>query len=173
MKEELKGRFYIQCGEILDSGFFIGSSQEIVNILNKQDEELEELKHELERIKEINLYNKDLAKNSLQQLKEKDEEIKALKYLCGCPNDINEMIRKVVYRDQQIVKQYDFFQEQLKSNTHQVCERIKEWLKQNLMMSGGKATELDIAYAHGYNDCRNAIKKLLDQIEKGEDNGSN
>ena len=84
--------------------------------LERQDKEIKELK---------------------QQLADKDKEIKALKYLCGCPNDINEMVRKVVYRDEQLCKQYDFFQGELKRKDQdkisfciEQLEKVKEyWLK--------------------------------------------
>ena len=46
------------------------------------------------------------------------------------------------------------------------CKKISEWLKQNLIVNGGKSTESDVEYGKGYNACRNEIKELLDQIQK-------
>ncbi len=61
-----------------------------------------------------------------QQLEEKEKEIEALKYLSGCPNDINEMVRKVVYRDEQLCKQYDFFQKQLEKANQDKIELLEK-----------------------------------------------
>lgn len=47
----------------------------------------------------------------------------------------------------------------------EVCEKIRKWLRNNLMVIGGKAIGTDIEYADGYNDCQNEIKELLNQIQ--------
>ena len=45
-------RFYIENGEILDCGFFLGSKEQYVDIMNKQDQHIAELKQELAELKE-------------------------------------------------------------------------------------------------------------------------
>lgn len=41
-------RFYIENGEILDCGFFLGSKEQYVDIMNKQDQRIAELEQDLE-----------------------------------------------------------------------------------------------------------------------------
>lgn len=48
----------------------------------------------------------------------------------------------------------------------EVFEIINEWLKQNLMLSGGNSTDLDVEYVRGYNACRYEIKEMLEKIQK-------
>lgn len=45
-------RFYIENGEILDCGFFLGSKEQYVDIMNKQDQRIAELEQELAELKE-------------------------------------------------------------------------------------------------------------------------
>ena len=85
-------------------------------------------KRVLEKLELIVRDNQDLQK----QLAEKEKENKALKYLSGCPNDINEMVRKVVYRDEQLCKQYDFFQKQLERANQdkiELLEKVESYIK--------------------------------------------
>lgn len=45
-------RFYIENGEILDCGFFLGSEEQYVDIMNKQDQRIAELEQKLAELKE-------------------------------------------------------------------------------------------------------------------------
>ena len=45
-------RFYIENGEILDCGFFLGSKEQYVDVMNKQDQRFAELEQELAELKE-------------------------------------------------------------------------------------------------------------------------
>ena len=45
-------RFYIENGEILDCGFFLGSKEQYVDIMSKQDQRIAELEQELAELKE-------------------------------------------------------------------------------------------------------------------------
>ena len=45
-------RFYIENGEILDCGFFLGSKEQYVDVMNKQDQRIAELEQELAELKE-------------------------------------------------------------------------------------------------------------------------
>ncbi len=61
-------RFYIENGEILDCGFFLGSKEQYVDIMNKQDQRIAELEQELADLKEK--YNKvnDKLKNITEEV---------------------------------------------------------------------------------------------------------
>ena len=47
-------RFYIENGEILDCGFFLGSEEQYVDIMNKQDQRIAELEKQLDQLKQEN-----------------------------------------------------------------------------------------------------------------------
>ena len=53
----------------------------------------------------------------------------------------------------------------------EVCEKIREYLRTQVIYCGGKATELDIMIASAGNQVLEDVKQFLDQIQKleGED----
>ena len=54
---------------------------------------------------------------------------------------------------------------------NKVCEKIREYLRTQVIYCGGKATELDIMIASAVNQVLEDVKQFLDQIQKleGED----
>lgn len=48
----------------------------------------------------------------------------------------------------------------------EVCEKIREYLRTQVIYCGGKATELDIMIASAGNQVLEDIKQFLDQIQK-------
>ena len=53
----------------------------------------------------------------------------------------------------------------------EVCEKIREYLRTQVIYCGGRATELDIMIASAGNQVLEDVKQFLDQIQKleGED----
>lgn len=104
----------------------------IDRILQGKDEDIKDLQQQVDRrILEVKDWQKDTNKLE-QQLKEKDLEIEMFK----------------IYTD-----------EKLKVNTHQVCEKVRECVKNKTYIK------------HIYNQAlslQDDILKLLDKIEKGE-----
>ena len=49
---------------------------------------------------------------------------------------------------------------------NEVCEKIREYLRTQVIYCGGKATELDIMIASAGNQVLEDIKQFLDQIQK-------
>ena len=74
----------------------------------------------------------------------------------------DEMFDNIKYKYCPLIDIRDHDRELVKK----VCGKINEWLKQNLIVIGGKSTELDVEYVKGYNVCRKEINELLDQIQK-------
>ena len=60
--------------------------------------------------------------------------------------------------------------EQLKAHDRElvkeVCEKIREYLRTQVIYCGGKATELDIMIASAGNQVLEDVKQFLDQIQK-------
>lgn len=48
----------------------------------------------------------------------------------------------------------------------EVCEKIREYLRTQVIYCGGKATELDIMIANAGNQVLEDVKQFLDQIQK-------
>ena len=53
----------------------------------------------------------------------------------------------------------------------EVCEKVREYLRTQVIYCGGRATELDIMIASAGNQVLEDVKQFLDQIQKleGED----
>lgn len=146
--------------------YFTGFDEEglktIRDILNKQDQQLAELKAE----------NGELQ----QQLKEKDEEIENLKH---CLNTIRKEYNKLETKDEEWKEKYFYYfnrceeyeteidklDTQLKTNTHQVCEKIYN-TADKLSTKASFYSDKGMAEFHAITF--NALCELLDQIERGE-----
>ena len=48
----------------------------------------------------------------------------------------------------------------------EVCEKIREYLRTQVIHCGGQATELDIMIASAWNQILEDVKQFLDQIQK-------
>ena len=54
----------------------------------------------------------------------------------------------------------------------EVCEKIREYLRTQVIYCGGRATELDIMIASAGNQVLEDVKQFLDQIQKEIENGN-
>lgn len=54
----------------------------------------------------------------------------------------------------------------------EVCEKIREYLRTQVIYCGGKATELDIMIANAGNQVLEDVKQFLDQIQKEFEDGN-
>ncbi len=122
------------------------------NWIKSINELLAELKAENERLKEYNksklveLFDEE-NKKLKQQLKEKCDEIVQLE------KDLN----RVCIQGKNDLRQRIELETELKTNTHQVCEKIRE------KFSDGRSHNWGIEQVELYD--------FLDQIEKGDGNG--
>lgn len=87
-------RFYIENGEILDCGFFLGSKEQYVDIMNKQDQRIAELEQDLEFTTKTANELIEIKHKLEQQLAEKDKEI-------------NELNKKITQMEEQDVTFYN------------------------------------------------------------------
>ncbi len=155
-----------------------------------KDKQLAELKAKNEMLKENNksqlvkLYD-DENKKLKQQLKEKDEEIaqmklnsdKNLDYLeefasmIDNEKDCNTMLKAIdnVRTGRKFIVNEFNIEQALKSNTKQVCEKIREYLDKNKHFEWDTATS---SYTGDYFMYIREVKEFLDQIEKGEKDGN-
>lgn len=99
-----------------------------------------ELSEELERLKEINLYNKDLAKNSMEQLTEKYKEISNLRrQMRAMENEykirLNQMkedsIKIAIAQLNEVKAKFGYkFNSQLMVSSKGLCEYIDNQIKE-------------------------------------------
>lgn len=70
-----------------------------------------------------------------------------------------------LYKTAKNLKQHD------RELVKEVCEKIREYLRTQVIYCGGRATELDIMIASAGNQVLEDVKQFLDQIQKleGED----
>lgn len=177
MKNIPNKRFYIQNGEILDSGFFIGSDKEIVKILNEQHKQLAELKAKADLragivSKEVNKICKQVIEEN-KQLRAENEK------LCG-GNTFYNYVKELQIDNRQKEKQLKEKDEEIetikaflnrttftKEVTKQVCEKIRKALADNeYVYSFINPKNKNKANMDGYFDCLEEIKDILDEIEE-------
>ena len=70
-----------------------------------------------------------------------------------------------LYKTAKNLKQHD------RELVKEVCEKVREYLRTQVIYCGGRATELDIMIASAVNQVLEDVKQFLDQIQKleGED----
>ena len=79
------------------------------------------------------------------------------KYIAVFNDYLKQIAEKLKTHDRELIKE--------------VCEKIREYLRTQVIYCGGKATELDIMIASAGNQVLEDVKQFLDQIQKleGED----
>lgn len=130
---------------------------EFCKTCEKYEKKLTKLKAENESVttayeslcQEINPIKED-RKKLYQQLKEKDEEIAQLE----------KELNKVCAQGKDDLRHWIELETQLKTNTHQVCEKIRNKL--------GSIEDILINCGNGKEDALNYFNNILKEIEKGE-----
>ena len=122
-------RFYIENGEILDCGFFLGSKEQYVDVMNKQDQRIAELEQDLEfTTKTANelIEIKHKLEQELAELKEKAivPPVKIGDTIYVVPSKTNYEIN-IINRHSELNKVYEYIVSEIRYNKYGysvVCE---------------------------------------------------
>ena len=164
-----------------------------VEVLNKQDKRIKELEQETypaykrEHQRRAYLENIEAPKlkeriKELERIAENEalEHLKLLQYdivIKNLKQENQQLKQQLLEHQEQSIRDNQNWtaettelQQQLKDKTKQVCEKIREWIKNQIVYCGGKANEVDILTANASNQVLDDLKQFLDQIAKGQDN---
>ncbi|MGN0961253.1 MAG: hypothetical protein ACI4PF_03540 [Christensenellales bacterium] len=130
----------------------------------QKDQQIAELKAENERLRKQQSIDDDLIEMQSSRLNNQEQQLK----------DNDEKIARIMngeYIPAIVVQQFEEMRDrQLKDNTKQVCEKIREKVKQLIENKDLKLCNYE--YANGYcYGLQYDLARILDQIEKGNKDG--
>lgn len=125
---------------------------------DKRIKELEQKVQELQEVDNKRAFRLYAVLYDVLEKQDSENVASRIDYLTG--KDYSEMCE--MYKTAKNLKQHD------RELVKEVCEKIREYLRTQVIYCGGKATELDIMIASAVNQVLEDVKQFLDQIQKLE-----